>query len=240
VQVTLRRRAAHIELAVRDNGIGIVPEFLPFVFERFRQADGSFTRGHGGLGLGLSIVRSLVEMHAGSVRAESEGRNRGAVFTVSLPAATVGGRIDTHHPKLSGAGTDSDVLRDVPVLLVDDDFDALMLGQEVLAQHGARALIARSGDEALAVLASGDEPIRLLVSDIGMPQMDGFELIRRVRSMSPEAGGQVSAIALTAYAGSDDRRRALSAGFDLHLPKPFTPGELIAACALLVDRSSPA
>jgi PAS domain S-box-containing protein len=240
VHVALQRSGSHIELAVHDDGVGIEREFLPFVFDRFRQADGSFTRGHGGLGLGLSIVRSLVEMHAGVVRAESEGRGRGAVFTVSLPAATGGSRSDGHSAKSSRAGMRSDALRDVPVLLVDDDLDALMLGQEVLAQHGARTAIARSGDEALAVLAGGTAPIRLLVSDIGMPQMDGFELIRRVRSMLSPSDAHISAIALTAYAGSDDRRRALSAGFDLHLPKPFTPDELVQACVLLVERGSPA
>lgn len=234
VIVTLARRGAHVEICVSDTGIGIEPHFLPHVFERFRQADGSSTRGHGGLGLGLSIARSLVEMHAGTVYAASPGLNHGTSFTVRLPAPgahagdTPG---DRRAPLVSIAEHD---LAGVSVLIVDDDEDARALLAEMLAQHGARVLVAGSGHEALRILESGDQRLELLICDIGMPVMDGYELIRRVRNLPAESGGMVPAIALTAYASADDRMRAASAGYDLHAAKPITPAQIVAACVSLV------
>ena len=240
VDVGLYDRGDRVEFSVSDTGIGIDTHFLPYVFERFRQADGSFTRGHGGLGLGLSIVRSLVEMHAGEVHASSEGPDRGATFTVSLPrlASTTrtlrGGEPKTVAP-LAAAG---DALRGLSVLVVDDDHDGLDLACEVLEQHGADVRTASSGIQALRLLQSSSQAIDLLICDLGMPQMDGYELMRRVRALPVEAGSTARAIALTAYAGVSDQRRALAAGFDLHVAKPFTPEQLVAACLSLAPRST--
>ncbi len=240
VTVTLRRSETEVEIAVSDNGIGIEPDFLPFVFDRFRQADGSFTRTHGGLGLGLSIVRSLVEMHAGTIRAESQGQDQGATFTVCFPAAAdVPGAVDVVKPAHQAAvDPATDGLRDVTVLLVDDDADALALTEELLQQEGARTVTATSGAEALRQLTAGAAPVALVISDLGMPQMDGLELIRHIRALPPERGGAAAAIALTAYACADDQRGAIAAGFDAHLAKPFTPGALIAACTALVRNAA--
>ena len=236
VLVALSHRAGQLELTISDTGIGIDAAFLPHVFERFRQADGSFTRRHGGLGLGLSIVRSLVEMHAGTVDAASGGAHQGARFTVSLPAASDGDRANEHidRQRAPAANVHSRDLQDVSLLVIDDDRDASELAAEVLEQHGARVRTASSGAEALRLLESGAERVDLLICDIGMPQMDGFELMRRVRELPAHLGGTVPAIALSAYAGADDRTRASAAGFDMHLAKPFVPADLVAGCATLV------
>jgi len=205
------------------------------VFDRFRQADGSFTRGHGGLGLGLSIVRSLVEMHAGAVHAQSEGLNRGATFTVWLPAVS-GGALPSSDRHESGvlAAANSRALGGTTILVVDDDGDANTLVCEILSKGGARVIAARSGAEALRRLQSDQPRPDLIVSDIGMPNMDGYEFIRRVRGLSPDMGGSARAIALTAYAGVEDRMRARAAGYDLHLAKPFMPADLVGASTALV------
>lgn len=239
VQVVLERVNSHIELSVIDTGIGIKPEFLPHVFDRFRQADASTTRNHGGLGLGLSIVRSLAELHGGSVRVKSAGEGKGATFIVSLPLVVVHpeavepddfdrfGAIDTsgdyQEPALNG----------VKVLVVDDEPDARELIRLVLEGCEAEVITATSAQEALAVLER--ERPDVLISDIGMPQADGYQLIRQVRTLDPNRGGIIPAVALTAYARAEDRKRALLSGYQMHISKPVEPSELIAVVASLTS-----
>jgi CheY-like chemotaxis protein/two-component sensor histidine kinase len=210
---------------VRDTGEGIPPEFLPAVFERFRQADGSSTRRHGGLGLGLSIARHIVEMHGGSITAHSDGIGHGAVFTVTLPRA--GGALTP----LPDTRQDPEMvaLDGVRVLVVDDEADARELLARLLAERGCDVSMAGSAEEALAEIA--ERPYELLLTDIGMPGMDGYELLRRVR-----ADGQSlpRAIAVTAFARPQDRARALAAGFDGHLAKPLNPTQLLQMVAQIV------
>jgi PAS domain S-box-containing protein len=236
VQVVLQRVNSHVEIVISDTGQGIKPEFLPYVFDRFRQADASTTRQASGLGLGLSIVKSLVEMHGGTVQAKSEGENRGATFTITLPLSLVHTSPpdpERRHPRAPHG-------RDVPyqplslegltVLTVDDESDARDLVRRLLEDCGAKVVTAASAEEAIRLLDAG--PINLLISDIGMPSADGYELVRRVR----QRGGNVPAIALTAYARSEDRTRAMLAGFVGHVSKPVEPAELIATVASLARR----
>jgi PAS domain S-box-containing protein len=234
VEVRLRRLDSHLELIVADSGSGIAPEFLPHVFDRFRQADSSPTRSHGGLGLGLSIVKQLVEMHGGSVQAASAGTDLGATFTVRLPLSPPGAGADPQHavppppsaPPLSLAG--------VRVLVVDDEPDARALLAHLLGERGAQVQTAASADEALQALAQ--RPPDVLVSDIGMPGRDGYALMRELRALPAAAGGATPAIALTAFARSEDRTRAMLAGYQLHVAKPIEPEELVAALASLAGR----
>jgi signal transduction histidine kinase/ActR/RegA family two-component response regulator len=240
VQIRLERVNSHIEIGVSDTGPGIAPEFLPYVFDRFRQADGRTTRQHGGLGLGLSIVRHLVELHGGTVRAESPGEGQGAVFTVLLPVAPVYqsvGVAERVHP----AARDTlplydcpDSLEEVRVLAVDDEPDTRELLQAGLGQCGAVVKVVGSAAEALEAIAV--EVPDLLISDIGMPGEDGYELIRRVRQLPAESGGKLPAIALTAYARVEDRMQALRAGYQMHVPKPVELAELVAVAASLIKR----
>jgi signal transduction histidine kinase/CHASE1-domain containing sensor protein/ActR/RegA family two-component response regulator len=233
VTVAVERCAESVQIVVSDTGVGIDASFLPYVFERFRQADGSVTRGHGGLGLGLAIVKSLVEMHGGSIRAASDGPNRGATFTARLPAASVDDFRSAGLPDApSSRRADTQALQALSILVVDDDADAGDLASEILTQSGARVMVARSGAEALRRLHA-QEAVQLIVSDLGMPNMDGYELMQRVRTLPVEMGGAAPAIALTAYAGAEDRARAIAAGYALHLAKPYKPEELVSACTLL-------
>jgi signal transduction histidine kinase/CheY-like chemotaxis protein len=229
VIVSLRRLDAHAQVSVRDTGEGISREFLPFVFERFRQADSTMTRAHGGLGLGLAIVRHLVELHGGTVRAESGGTGAGATFTLELPLiATPGASADARHLQLAAVAAQLDCspnLEDVRILVVDDAADARALLTTILEQCGASVRAVASAAEALDALNAFKPD--LLVSDIGMPDEDGYSLIRKVRALAPEQGGQIPAVALTAYAGEEDRLRALLAGYQLHVAKPINPAELI-------------
>ncbi len=239
VQVLLERVGSHVAITVADTGIGIQSAFVDHVFERFRQADASSTRKYGGLGLGLSIVKSLVELHGGTVRAASDGEGRGARFTVHLPvpmlrsASTAQRRpgdpdqpaAPFHPPDLSG----------LTVLVVDDDPDGRELARRLLSECAAQVLVAGSAAEALALFESNRPDV--LVSDIGMPDIDGFELLRRVRAMGQERGGRLPAIALTALARSQDRTRALHAGFVAHLSKPVEPPELLATVASAAGRT---
>ena len=227
-----------VEIAIRDSGIGIKPEFLAHVFERFRQADASTTRKHGGLGLGLSIVKHLVEQHGGTVAAASEGEGAGACFTVRLPLSASHGAAE-RAPAAGGArgaapAQDSAALalRDLSglqVLVVDDEADARELIRRILSDCHADVLTAATATEALQLLQSARPD--LLVSDIGMPDVDGFELLGRVRALGPARGGNVPAIALTAFARSEDRIRALASGFLTHISKPVEPADLIAKVA---------
>jgi PAS domain S-box-containing protein len=237
VFVTLSREPSHVEIAVRDTGQGIRPDFLPHVFERFRQADPSTTRKQGGLGLGLSIVKHLVELHGGTVEARSPGEGQGATFVVRLPVAAVRG--DAEHRELLLPRTrlrecELIDLTGVRVLLVDDEPDARELLRRVLARCRAKVLTAASAAEALEIVRR--ERPDVLVSDIGMPDMDGHRLVRAMRKLPPDAGGRTPAVALTAYARSEDRTRAILAGYQVHVAKPVEPYELVATVASLAGR----
>lgn len=231
VQVTLERVNSHLEVSVADTGEGIRPDFLPHVFDRFRQADASTTRRHGGLGLGLAIVKQLVELHGGSIRAKSSGPDQGATFIVSLPVAAVAteqppARVFDQNISLDG----------VHVMLVDDEADARDLVQRVLAKHGATVVTAGSAQEALEILQT--QRFEVLVSDVGMPDEDGYALLRKVRALGMDQGGGVAALALTAYARGDDRVKAILAGFQMHIAKPVDPIELVTMVASLAGRTA--
>jgi CheY-like chemotaxis protein len=241
VQVRLERVDSHVEVAVSDTGIGISPEFLPHVFERFRQADAGMSRERGGLGLGLSIARQLAELHGGTIDVSSGGINRGATFRVKIPVMIVHPVRQNEprvHPRSARAEpqTDFPSLRDVRVLAVDDEADALTLVSEVLQAAGAQVRTARSADEGLKSMEQ--EVPDVLVADLGMPHVDGFQFIDRVRR-HPDARVQaVPAAALTAYARSEDRMKALASGFHIHLAKPINPAELVTTIAALARRFS--
>jgi len=240
VIVSLHRVESHLEVTVSDTGLGIAPEFLPHVFDRFRQADATTTRAFGGLGLGLAIVRQLVELHGGTVRVESEGDGHGATFTVSLPLAAVRGAIsDTgsaQRPEFKLPEVECPPeLNELHVLIVDDDADTCDLLQVILESCGARVKTARSAAAALEAVA--EEEFDVLISDIGMPDEDGYSLIAKVRALGKEHGGKVpAAAALTAYVGEEDRIRVLRSGFQIHVPKPISPSELVAVVANLAGR----
>ncbi|MES2325034.1 MAG: ATP-binding protein [Pseudomonadota bacterium] len=229
----------HVEITVDDTGVGIKPEFMAHVFERFRQGDASTTRKHGGLGLGLAIVKHLIEQHGGTVRVHSEGEERGASFTIALPAASghapAASRVDRAPYNLPSPQAADLTLRDlsrVSVLVVDDEPDARDLIKRILSDCHASVTTAASAAEALAALSVSIPDV--LVSDLGMPDVDGFELLARVRALDAYHGGNVPAVALTAFARSEDRLRALEAGFRAHISKPVEPSELIATVAAMV------
>ena len=244
VRVTLARVSSHVELVVADAGRGIQADFLPFVFDRFRQADSSTTRAEGGLGLGLAIVRHIVDLHGGTAKAESPGEGRGTIFTISLPVRAVQGTTTSF--ALSAAKASSGVyfsralsdpdraLSSVRVLVCDDDDDARELLGAVLSAEGASVLTAASGARALESLR--EFAPHVLISDVGMPQVDGYDLIRRVRSLPEPHGGHTPAIALTAYARHEDELKALLAGYHVHVAKPVDPARLVQVVANLVGR----
>jgi len=232
VAIALSAADSTLSLRVTDTGVGIKPEFLPFVFDRFRQEDAATTRAHGGLGLGLSIVRHLVELHGGRATAESEGEGRGSTFAVHLPLAETSALAKTYVATASAALEDLPSLEGVHVLLVEDEKDARTLTTTLLERQGARVTAAGTAAEALTALEA--EVPDVLLSDIAMPGMDGYELIRRVREK--DAWSRIPAAALTAFVSPTDRGRALLAGFDTHVPKPVEPAELMAVVAALADR----
>ncbi|HET6337641.1 MAG TPA: ATP-binding protein [Polyangiales bacterium] len=240
IDVIVQRVNSHVEITVHDSGIGISADFLPHLFERFRQADSSTTRRYGGLGLGLSIVKQLVELHGGSVKAHSEGEGRGATFIVDLPVRavhilagsarehpTTDRTSDVRAPLVSLAG--------IKVLVVDDELDARELVCSVLSDAGADVLNADSAT-AGCLIVKAERP-DVIVSDIGMPERDGYQLMRDVRSWSAAEGGRTPAIALTAFARTEDRTRAMLAGYQVHISKPIEPPELVAAVKSLVGNS---
>jgi len=238
VQTRLQRVNSHVEVTVSDTGMGIREDFLPHLFERFRQGDSSTTRAHGGLGLGLAIANRIIELHGGSIRAFSPGEGQGATFRVELPVRIIHEETGPDHPlpsRVDGARPvlELPALPDISVLAVDDDPDALGLVREILESTGARVRTATSARDAL--LSIEQELPDVLVSDLGMPEMDGYDLIQRVRRMDGPAK-ELPAAALTAYARSEDRTKALRSGFEMHLPKPIEPSELIAAVASLARR----
>ena len=242
VRVDVDRASEHVWVRVSDTGKGINPSFLPYVFDRFRQADSSTTRSHGGLGLGLTIVRRLVELHGGSVHAESLGEGQGSTFTVQLPAhaaAPVAGAAPAGDNGRSARAESPDPLPDLSglqVLAVDDEPDALELIRQVLQRSGAEVSLAACARDALAYF--DDQPPDVLISDIGMPEADGYALIRDVRKLPPDRGGAVPAIALTAYVRDEDRQKMIAAGFTSHVPKPVEAPELIRTIGHLAGRSA--
>jgi CheY-like chemotaxis protein len=241
VEVRLERIRSHVEITVSDTGQGIAPEFLPHVFDRFRQSDSSSTRRHGGLGLGLAIVRQLVELHGGTVSAESLGEGAGATFKVMLPLLSVHHELHSLETtrSLVGSHTLTDrqpSLNDLRVLVVDDESDSRELIAVVLTERGAAVTVVGSASEALEEMER--QRFDVLVSDIGMPLMDGYALIEKVRQLPLERGGGIPAAALTAYAGVEDRMRALSTGYQMHIPKPVELAELTMVVASLAERNA--
>lgn len=237
INVVLERVNSHVEIVIEDNGIGIKPEFLPHVFDRFRQADATTTRRYGGLGLGLSIVRSLVELHGGSVRVKSPGENLGSTFIIALPVSHI--QPDETARMRRVALTENEVdaielprLDGVSVLIVDDEPDGRELVARILHGRGAQPACASSALEALQTLKA--HHFDILLSDVGMPDMDGYDLMRRVRHMDGSRSSPLPAIAITAYARPEDRQRSLLAGFQMHLSKPIEARELVAGIASLI------
>ncbi|MEJ6484914.1 ATP-binding protein [Nostoc punctiforme UO1] len=234
IEVRLEQADGHAQIIVSDTGKGISPEFLPFVFDYFRQADSTSTRNFGGLGLGLAIVRNIVEIHGGIVKAKSEGEGKGAIFSVILPLLPDESRSLTDKQNSAVFLTSNSLaLSGIRVLVVDDDTDSRDFVAFVLEQDGAFVIAVSSAYEALQTLAEIKPDV--LVSDIGMPEMDGYMLIHQVRTLIPEQGGRIPAIALTAFARNDDQQEALKAGFQMHLSKPVNPEELIAAITRIVE-----
>jgi CheY-like chemotaxis protein/nitrogen-specific signal transduction histidine kinase len=237
VEIAVNQTTAHVLIQVKDNGPGIDPIFLPHVFERFRQADGSTTRKYGGLGLGLAIVRHLVELHGGTIAVENREDSEGAIFTIRLPlpsgelrseilarAAALPSEAQSERPNLEG----------INVLIVDDETDALDLITVELAQHGAQVTAVTNAEDALAALAQNEFDV--LISDIGMPKTDGYELIRQIRQQELGSNKRIPAVALTAYARVQDRMHAILAGFSTHIAKPVEANELVTVVASLAGR----
>jgi Response regulators consisting of a CheY-like receiver domain and a winged-helix DNA-binding domain len=226
-----------MKIVVTDSGIGIAPEFLPYMFDRFRQADGGTTRHHGGLGLGLAIARHLVELHGGTITGMSAGKDQGTTFRVRLPIASM--QLESlviDRPAFSideppAWQPPESSLKGLHVLAVDDDKDALALVREILEATGACVTTVHSGAEVLERILTLHPDV--LVADLGMPLMDGFEMIRRIRQLPDRSVSGIPAIALTAYARSEDRAKALDSGFQMHIHKPLDPPELIAAVGAL-------
>ena len=244
VEIRLERVNSHAEITVSDTGPGISSEFLPFVFDRFRQHDSTTTRSYGGLGLGLAIVRQLVELHGGTVTVVSPGIGQGTTFTVTLPAMIIPQPPSDPEPLNSIVEAKRRVeaspsLEGLQILVVDDEADALELLNTILQNNGAEVIAVASVKQALTIIETAtDRSPDVLVSDIGMPDEDGYSLIRKLRQLEAQRGGRLPAIALTAYAGSDDRRQALLAGFQMHLTKPVDAAELVAVVASLTGRTS--
>nr|WP_277922598.1 ATP-binding protein [Coleofasciculus sp. FACHB-1120] len=250
VQVYLQGDRSHVEISVSDTGKGISPDFLPYVSDRFRQADNSITRSYAGLGLGLAIVRHLVELHGGTIRAESPGEGQGSTFIVKLPLINTAGvekRTEEEEKSLRSPQSSElnpqesphyapwkSTLDGLQILIVDDEPDARDLLMSILEQYGAEAIAVASAEEAIATIQQSKPDV--LISDIGMPNEDGYSLIRRVRALEAEQG-QIPSVALTAYVRVDDQEAALSAGFQSHVAKPIDPTELIKVVASLVGRT---
>ena len=245
VQIRLERVNSHIEITVSDTGIGIEPEFLPYVFDRFRQADSSRTRKFGGLGLGLAITRNLVELHGGTIHVFSEGTGHGTTFTIKLPLIIVSDAVRfpdeigkrTHPTAYEGSSkiNFSPEFKGLRLLVVDDSSDAREILHTLLASGGAEVVTAASAAEAFEHLQKSR--FDLLISDVEMPEEDGYSLIRKIRNSNGADYRKINAVALTAHTRVDDRMQLLTAGFDLHVGKPFDPGELVAVITSLIRRN---
>lgn len=237
IQVLVQRAESRVEITVRDNGIGITPQFLPHVFERFRQQESTTTRQYGGLGLGLNIVQQIVQLHGGTVQVHSEGEGKGASFTVSLPLVTVREPASAEETSLRGLIPGErrvDVIESIKglrVLVVDDEPDARQLMDVLLGQAGVQVRTAEGVESALEVV--NEWVPNVVLCDIGMPGQDGYAFIRKLRERPAGRGGRVPAAALTAYARTEDRLRIMASGFQMHLPKPVQPEELLATVAAL-------
>ena len=239
VQVLLERVKSHIEVSVSDTGEGIAPEFLPYVFDRFQQGDASTTRRHGGLGLGMAIVKQLVELHGGNVRVQSDGIGKGTTFTVHLPIIAAYSESDEERSQSRATSRENQPLPDVSlanvhVLVVDDAADARELVKRLLEMAGARVSMAGSSSEAMERILAGRPDV--LVCDIGMPGEDGYSLIRQLRVLEESRESVLPAVALTAYARPEDRTKAVRSGFQNHLAKPVEPAELLAIVSSLAGR----
>jgi CheY-like chemotaxis protein len=229
----------HARISVSDTGHGISPEFLPNVFERFRQNDASSTRRHGGLGLGLALVRELVELHGGTVQAASDGVDKGATFTIDLPMIAAPQQSDAAPDHAAGHDDGHASLMGVRVLVVEDEADARELAIVALEHRGAQVTAVHSSSAGVSALLSS-APLRLphvLVSDIGMPEENGYDFIKRVRALDPNQGGRIPAVTVTAYTTPKDVARALASGYQIHVPKPMDPAALINAVAKLAPRA---
>jgi CheY-like chemotaxis protein/anti-sigma regulatory factor (Ser/Thr protein kinase) len=237
VEISVNQIGGHVHIQVKDTGPGIDPSFLPHVFERFRQADGSTTRTHGGLGLGLAIVRHLVELHGGTIAVENRKESHGAIFTIQLPLPS--GQLAQETLARAASAfreSQSDLLNldGLRILIVDDETDALDLISAELAQHGAEVTGVGNAADALAALTQSD--FDLLISDIGMPNTDGYDLIKQVRKQADSRNQKIPAVALTAYARIQDRMQAIMAGFNTHVAKPVEVNELVTVIASLAGR----
>ncbi|HEY9658673.1 MAG TPA: ATP-binding protein, partial [Allocoleopsis sp.] len=236
IDIQLEQVQDAAQIQIRDTGKGINPAFLPYVFEYFRQEDGSITRKFGGLGLGLAIVRHLTELHGGTVAATSLGEGLGATFTVRLPLLKKQGgrRLDPIPASETLAASPIYPLNGLQILVVDDEVDIREIVAFILEEAGATVRMATSASEALLHLKHGT--FNVLVCDIGMPDVDGYMLMRQLRTLSPHQGSTIPAIALTAYAGESNQQQALAAGFQLHLAKPVDPEDLVQAIVNVLDR----
>ena len=237
VGVVVTRNGSHVRVAITDTGIGIKPDFLPFIFERFRQADGSTTRSHGGLGLGLAIVRHLVELHNGKVEVQSDGKDLGATFTVSFPLASElldGDRIGDDVEGYDSSFIDGQALKGLKILVVDDDADSRELVGVILSGCGAEVRCTQSASEAIDAYQDWNPDV--LVSDIGMPGLDGYGLIEKLKDLSTGSERRLTALALTAYAADEDRASAIAAGFHAHISKPIEPRVLVSSIASALGR----
>jgi CheY-like chemotaxis protein len=240
VEIKLERADDFVKIAVTDTGQGIAPEFLPYVFDRFSQADSSSTRKHNGLGLGLAIVRHLAELHGGSIRADSDGKDKGASFILTLPSSTITKTPSEFFREDSNRAKPNEIanpeLNGIRVLIVDDDIDTCDMLTYVLTHWGAETKSSASVAEALARVTEWLPNI--LLTDINMPGEDGYELINQLRALPPEKGANIPAIALTAMARPEDSEQVLSAGFHLHLAKPIDIEELLVAISQLTEKSA--
>jgi CheY-like chemotaxis protein len=241
VEVWIGQVGTGLHLRVSDTGQGIARDFLPHVFERFRQEAGAPSRSQGGLGLGLSIVKQLVELHGGTVEADSPGEGKGAVFTVAIPIPPLlmqpadtdqaEAPVEPTASATASTGLDRTMLEGIRLLVVEDEADSREMLSMIFEHCGAQVTAVASASEAMTVLERATPD--MLVCDVGLPGEDGHELIRKVRARESERGGRIPALALTAYAGPEDRQKALAAGFDMHVPKPGAPAELVAKVAVL-------
>ncbi|MBN4004314.1 ATP-binding protein [Nostoc sp. LPT] len=243
LQIRLERVNSHVEITVSDTGVGISPDFLPYVFDRFRQHDSTTTRSYGGLGLGLAIARQLIELHGGTVSVASPGIEQGTTFIVKLPVTII--HKSSSEPQALDSIAEADARIDAPltlsglqILVVEDEVDSLELLSTILQEYGAQVISVASVSEALEIIENAtSQSLDVLVSDIGMPNEDGYSLIWKLRQLEAQRGGRMPAVALTAFARSDDRRQALLAGFQMHLPKPVEPAELATVIASLTGRT---